>query len=65
MSLRVEGNPVCREDHAIVQTLVNEMPELLVIDGIDASIYGGGTLDIVTPSDLSTTLGMKSALLAW
>ena len=60
MSLRVEGNPVCREDHAIVQTLVNEMPELLVIDGIDASIYGGGTLDIVTPRSVLQAVERKN-----
>ena len=42
ISLRVEGNPVCREDAAIVQTLVNEMQGLLVIDGIETSVYGGG-----------------------
>ena len=42
ISLRVEGNPVCREDAAIVQTLVNEMQGLLVIDGIETSVYSGG-----------------------
>jgi Leucine-rich repeat (LRR) protein len=60
MSLRVEGNPVCREDHAIVQTLVNEMSELLVIDGIDASVYGGGNLDIVTPRSVLQAVERKN-----
>jgi Leucine-rich repeat (LRR) protein len=59
ISLRVEGNPVCREDRAIVQTLVNEMPNLLVIDGIDASIYGGGKQHLSTPRSVIWVVEQK------
>ena len=58
ISLRVEGNPACREDPAISKTLAKEMPWLVEIDGVDSVVFGGGT-ETLNPDQI--TAAMRTA----